>query len=262
MKTTVMKVTPELAALWLKNNDRNRRLNDRLVDTYVRDMAALNWQLNGEAIKISVNGEVLDGQHRLAAVVKSGMTVMMLVVEDLPNEVQATMDSGRKRSVSDALHIQGEAYYSNLAAVIRRAWQWDNGNTRFTSNPSPTASESHATLEKYPSLRRSAEIGHRVSMAFRPVTATTAGTAHHLFSQRDPDATALFMAQLETGADMSPGYPILALRDRFTNDKLLRKRVGIGEQMYAFIRTWNAIRDGETLTVIKVHEGYKQLSPK
>lgn len=260
--TRIMPVTPHMAKEWLKHNPRNRRQNPQLITQYVRDMLAGRWQLNGEAIKISANGEVLDGQHRLEAIAKADITVTMLVVEGLPDTAQDTMDTGRKRSVGDALTIRGEAYSHILAAVIRRAWQWDLGNRRFTAAPTPTPSECHAYLDDHPSLRRSSEIGSRVSNGFKVTKASVVGTAHHLFQRIDQSDTALFMAQLETGADLHAGHPILALRSRFTQDKLEKKSVQFGEEMYAMIRAWNAVRAGEALTVIKVFPNYKEISPK
>jgi len=45
----VVRVTPRLAELWLKNNHVNRRLDQKRVKRYARDMVAGNWLLNPSA---------------------------------------------------------------------------------------------------------------------------------------------------------------------------------------------------------------------
>lgn len=261
MYVNVVSITPEHAEDLLKGNTRNRKLNQALVDDYSRDMAAGRWQLNGEAIKLSDSGTLLDGQHRLAGIVKSGATVPMLVITGLPEDAQTTMDTGRKRSMGDMLTLEGELYARNLAAVARRACQWDQGNHRFASHPNPTPAEIRATLEKYPTLRRSAEMGQRIANGFRPAKAAVSGTAHHLFLRIDPDLTAEFFAQLETGADLGQGHPVLVLRNRLTQDRITQRVIQFHQGIAAFIRVWNAIRENEELTILKVPADLKMPMP-
>lgn len=80
----VIDVTPELARVWLRANTRNRNTRERAVTEYARDMVAGHWNLNGEAIKFAYDGSLLDGQHRLRAVIEADATVQMLVVVGLP----------------------------------------------------------------------------------------------------------------------------------------------------------------------------------
>jgi hypothetical protein len=91
-------ITPAKAKEWLKQNDAcNRNLRDAVVRRYAMDMSAGKWLYTGEAIKFSVGGTLLDGQHRLSAIVRSGATVTMLVVYGLPMESVLAMDSGSRR---------------------------------------------------------------------------------------------------------------------------------------------------------------------
>lgn len=68
-------VTPEMASNFLANhNHRNRPIRRpyirRLADTMLRD----EWRgFNGDAYRFDEHGELIDGQHRFAAMVKSGM---------------------------------------------------------------------------------------------------------------------------------------------------------------------------------------------
>ena len=84
VKGSVKLITPELAARLLEGNKNNRHLRESVVDAYAQDMLNGHWLLNNQGIGLGEDGSVIDGQHRLAAVVKSGCSVRMLVVGNLP----------------------------------------------------------------------------------------------------------------------------------------------------------------------------------
>jgi hypothetical protein len=65
-------ITPKQAQVILAHNDRNRSLASSRVTVYSGAMLAGEWRMNGETIKFNGDGTLLDGQHRLAAVVRSG----------------------------------------------------------------------------------------------------------------------------------------------------------------------------------------------
>ena len=75
----LVNVTPELAEFWLTQNSANRNVRREVWKAYARDMAAGAWKVTAETIKMSPAGRLLDGQHRLQAVVASGVTVPMFV---------------------------------------------------------------------------------------------------------------------------------------------------------------------------------------
>lgn len=100
-------ITPEMAEEMLKKNIGNRKINQANVNRIAADMATGNYRLNGETIKISPNGEILDGQHRLLAAVKSGMTFKTYIVYNVERESIGTIDMGKGRSVADSLNVMG-----------------------------------------------------------------------------------------------------------------------------------------------------------
>lgn len=243
----VIDVTPELARVWLRSNTHNRRLRKRAVTDYARDMAAGHWNLNGEAIKFAKDGTVLDGQHRLRAVIDADTTVQMLVVVGLPAEAQETMDTGRKRTTADVMGLRGETNAAVLASVLRRVWAWDNGDTRFSGNYAATNKECAQLLAERPELRRSTEIAVRTRQAFPHIPQSVLGVAHHLFSRIDLDETTWFFQRVGDGAELSVGHPILALRARVTSERLDSVQMPESRYMAYLIRTWNAVREGRSL---------------
>ena len=243
----VVDVTPDVARVWLRNNTHNRRLRERAVQDYARDMAAGHWNLNGEAIKFAADGTVLDGQHRLRAVVAADVTVQMLVVVGLDPAAQETMDTGRKRTTGDVMGLRGEHNAHTLAAILRRVWAWQQGDYKFAGNYAAINRECAQLLAEHPELRRSAEIAVRTRNAFPHIPQSSLGVAHHLFSTIEVDEAAWFFQRIADGAELPLGHPILALRSRVTSERLDSVRMPESRHMAYLIRTWNATREGRSL---------------
>lgn len=246
----VVTVTPQLAAEWLQANRHNRALRKRAIADYARDMAAGKWLQNGEAIKFASDGTLLDGQHRLKAVIEAGIPVVFMVVTGLPLATQETMDAGRKRTTADALALRGEGNATVLAAILRRVWMWDQGDLKFAHNHMPTTAECAQLLKDRPEIHRSVEIAVRVHGSFRYLPQSATGTAHHLFSRISTEDAVWFFARLGDGANLPAGHPVLTLRNRVMADRADRRHVADYRYLAYLIRAWNAVREGRELARI------------
>lgn len=106
MKQALVDVTPQQAAIWLKQNvDHNRALREADVIRYAEEMTDDRWILSPEGIVFDTDERLIDGQHRLSAVVLSGKTVQMVVWTNVPPEVLRVLDTGRSRSLTDVLTV-------------------------------------------------------------------------------------------------------------------------------------------------------------
>ena len=213
----IVDVTPEMAEQWLSRNPNNRNLRGQVIDSYARDMAAGSWVLNGETVKISPAGQLLDGQHRLNAVVEAGVTVPMIVVRDIPPEVMPTVDAGAKRTYADALKIQGEENTSVLAAVTRRAVLWTRGYRMKTGSMTPTATELTRSSSSTDACAAQPRWPRR-SPHSTLLPASIIGLCHWLFSDLDPDEAGWFLARFADGDGLAADDPIAALRNRDRED--------------------------------------------
>lgn len=113
IRTQWIEIDPARAQLWLENNFRNRPVSEDVVAAYARDMTNGAWTSTHQGIAFNDRDELIDGQHRLLAIVRSGVTVRMMVTFGLPSKIEGkemtTMDAvdrGRTRSVADQLKIQ------------------------------------------------------------------------------------------------------------------------------------------------------------
>ncbi len=113
-------ITPEEAEQMLaKNWPSNRKMSQAVIDGYVNDMENGNWcWYVGNTIVVSEDGYLLDGQHRLAAIVKSGIPTMMLVVRNVPDEAFDFIDGGKKRLASDFIDCPQASFVTALAKAV------------------------------------------------------------------------------------------------------------------------------------------------
>jgi hypothetical protein len=118
-------VTPEIARKWLGNNVRNRTVSEDVVRAYARDMVNGEWVYTHQGLAFNDKDELIDGQHRLHAVILANIEVRMMVTFGLPSEIEGremtTMDAvdrGRTRSVADQLKIQHGLKNGSVIASI------------------------------------------------------------------------------------------------------------------------------------------------
>src|SRR5258708_4787520 len=113
LKTEEKLVTPEMAERWLKGHTNVRRINWRTVEAMANDMRAGKWDLSHQGICFDGAGNLLDGQHRLSAIVQAGVAVPMLVVTNPEGTARDAIDRGRPR----ALHVIMGRQTSQIASA-------------------------------------------------------------------------------------------------------------------------------------------------
>lgn len=97
----VFTVSPKVAEFLLNLNwPNNRPLMDTVVDRYAAAISHGHWKLNGESLIMSSEGNMIDGQHRLWAVVSSGAPIRTMITFGVDSSTFDTINSGRARSIS------------------------------------------------------------------------------------------------------------------------------------------------------------------
>jgi len=115
----ITKITPELATEMLESNFKNNRtVNKNRVSAYASDMTKGQWNFTGEGIKFDIDDTLIDGQHRLAAIIKADMTVEMLVVRGLSPETMITMDTQMGRTLANVLKIMSYDRANELSRTL------------------------------------------------------------------------------------------------------------------------------------------------
>ncbi|MEU5691196.1 hypothetical protein [Actinosynnema sp. NPDC020468] len=260
-------LTPEVASEILGRNIENRRLDRHTVELYASAMNRGEWKLSHQGIAVDHRGVLLDGQHRLAAVVKSGKAVPMLVVRGVQRDTFSVVDTGKKRSASDALQLTGAQDTNHLAAALRYLHMyetlpkdigsWSGGRTRTTNEQILELLRTHPGM--HDCVRRARPLSTNTG-----IIASACATAIYLTERAAPnvDATEWFSGVL-TGANLDLGDPRLAFRNFFVNGRAQagRRRMNAREHIAIYIKAWNDWMNGESRKLIAFRKGESTPTP-
>jgi hypothetical protein len=124
MKMRKEKITPKKAAEYLKRKLPNRRTRPSLVVKYATDMKAGRWMLTHEGIAFDKRGRLIDGQHRLEAIIVAGVSIEMYVFSDLNRQTMRSVNIGGIRWDHDQLGmgvLRGGMTFQDNKKVARLA---------------------------------------------------------------------------------------------------------------------------------------------
>lgn len=130
IKTEQIVVTPEMAARWLANNPNIRKLRNKYVENISRSIEGGHFRVTHQGIAIRQDGALVDGQHRLSAIVRTGRSVSMLVSTGLTDEDVKVIDSGMKRQSherigADRHRVQIATAMLTVLGVRRSPLEWE-----------------------------------------------------------------------------------------------------------------------------------------
>ncbi len=210
----VERIGPQAARKLLTRNDHNRNLRSGRVTQLANAMKRGEWELNGQTLKVAEDGTLIDGQHRLRAVVESGETIETLVMRNLPRAAQDTVDTGRKRRLADILKIEGYKDTHALAAAVNILYRYRNGlRIDYSQSGAPSPVQAMALIAAEPQIIESVKVARLVAKKV-PGPVGVFGAMHCVFFQVDPEPTEDFFEGLREGNSLEKGDPLLNLRNQ------------------------------------------------
>ncbi|MFM9702126.1 hypothetical protein [Streptomyces galilaeus] len=256
MHMQVVDVSPQLAAQWLTRNTSNRPLSKSTVQQLAGQIQRGEWQLTHQGIAFDEDDILIDGQHRLAAIVKAGVTVPLTVTHGVPRTAFTVMDTGRKRTGRDALALAGEANATHLAAALRGLHLYrTTPDSAWSGGSSVTSSDQLLNLlGEHPGVRDALHHGIALNRGCR-ITVTAATIGWYVTSEARPDIDqSPWEAGVVTGARLEPGDPRLTLRNTMLNlalGNVHRRRDDSREHLLYYLKAWNAWVEGRTIKLLR-----------
>lgn len=120
IQITLTHVSPEKAKQWIDLSGGNRKIRERRVHCYARDMKNGKWHFTHQGFAFNADGQLVDGHHRAYAIMASGVSIWALVVRGLTKDACIALDGGLPRSAKDAMFIAGKGnYQDDLISVAR-----------------------------------------------------------------------------------------------------------------------------------------------
>jgi hypothetical protein len=233
-------VSPGFAGTVLDHNPDNRNIRETKRDQYAADMRAGRWTLNGEPIIVSKDGLLNDGQHRLSAVIAANLCIPLTFMFGLDRESRYTVDQGAARSADAYLSMEGVENATASATIARLliAFETTGGadlDGKLVTNAA-VRDRVHSDHRIIEAARYAVGIAKRAK-SYAP--GTVIGFCFYQFSKIDCDDAGQFLDSFCTGANLKPGAPALACRDRLLNMNKSR-----GPKIAVIFRAWNMYRRG------------------
>ena len=127
MQTVIETITPAKAVEYRNSSLGNRPLSKTTVKSYADTMKQGKWMLNGVPIIFDDEGHIIDGHHRIEAIISAGIPVQMTVCRGVPATAFVTIDQGRSKSLGQLLAMQQVDNYNIVASTV-------NGNKSLVLN--------------------------------------------------------------------------------------------------------------------------------
>jgi len=244
MQSEVMTITPEMAEHLLSLNTDNRPIRDKWVDELARCIGNGEWKLNGEPLIL--NGErLLDGQHRLLAIIKAGVSVESVVTTGVPVDTFATLGRNKPRTDADVFALLGVENRYITAGALK--WIDQYLTSRVGRSVVYSNQEMIALLESHSEVGYSAK---RCAWTRTLISPSVLAASHYLFCKIDADAAESFVSQLLSGADLEVGDGVYWLRERLLNNKLSHSSLTRKYLFALTIKAWNARRSGKSVRTL------------
>jgi hypothetical protein len=245
MKFVKEKVSPKKAMELLERNNENRRLRLNTVNRYAADMKKGRWHADtGETIKITNNGDILDGQHRLHAVIKSNTTQEFWFAYDVKREVFPHIDTGLKRTGGDVLYSYGIKNSNSIAGVIRKYLLLKNGYYSEIGGAQAQTVTNEMILNEYDKHSNYWQDMHEQIIEwygefYKALYPSDIGGFYAWFSDIDQDDALKFFEKLSRGTDLSKNSPIKLLRDKILKAQQEQGRIRAMERAWLISKAWN-----------------------
>ena len=213
-------VTPVMAATWLGFNRNNRNIHKATVKKYERIIREGQWRTTHQGIAFYTTGDIADGQHRLQAIVNTGITIKMMVVVGINIEDAFAIDNGKLRCAHDRLSI------SHLSAIRKSSLPVIY---EYISKANITDSDTKLIGEYFKEDLEFVFKNFRLNSVKKITNSAVSSVivlAHHdLKSDEDKNKLRRFCEVLTSNTDETAidAYPVLKLRDFLLSNPRTKK---------------------------------------
>lgn len=248
MKSEIREITPSIAKEMLKRNANNRPLKEGHVKLLSKSMKNGEWLFDGQPIRFSEGGTLLDGQHRLSAIVDSKIPQNLLIITGIEKEAFKVMDTGKNRSGSDCVAIEGYSNPNEVAASVKTILNIKNnittagGNSKVTNTQILKWLESNGGETFITNTKKSISLSVNFS---RILSASTINSFWYLFAEKNVEQAEAFISKLCYGLGLETNSPIYVLRKKLMDDKLSFKKIPRRSKYAMIIKAWNLFRKGK-----------------
>jgi hypothetical protein len=247
-RSEVMLIGPELAERFLASSPGNRKERSLHVKRLAESMKNGEWTLSSDAVAFDENNRLLNGHHRLNAVVVSGVSCPFWVVFGIRRKDETIIDGGVTRTPADHIgYATGLTQLTTIAAAIRYLVAF------YENDVLSVVSTGYVTTKKIVDFSRR----HEAELALVPDCSCLLGsratntTVFFLLRRIDSFAARRFYEAYKTGANLPAGSPILALRSYAYNNKSMHSNSSRIKYLAVAFKAWIHWRNGRSIKLLR-----------
>lgn len=249
-----VKITPAMAAELLELNINNRPLKARTVAFYAEEIKKGRWLQNGDSIRFSRDGRLIDGQHRLSAIILADAPIVTDIKTGLDDEAFAVIDAGKNRTVADVVAIAGYKDSGVLSYAIKMIMAYDCGTmAKGTKTVEKTQRKTPKDVLDWLEQKGDKVIIDCITSAkqyhkdFNKIMTPNYAGFLYLFSRKNIHQAKDFFSMLSTGENISKSKnsAIYLLRQKLINySGVANSNMDVVNKYALIIKAWNFWREG------------------
>ena len=254
-KTTcaIEEISPDVAKEWLGANHANRRLSDPVVTRLAGIIRRGEWMPDStDGIGLDHDGGVVNGQHRLTAIIEADTPIRALVVRNVRPSVIKVIDQGRGRTFTQWLQMQPRINQPNVVApAVEWLYRMNHGlEIAMPTAVKPTIPQLLEVFTDHPRIVQSVDPAHEAYRRVGCPPKSMLAAYHYAMASVDPELADDFYAGLATGVDLSDRSPVHALREKYLKENAKDQTRKARNYVLAawLVKAWEATRQGLELT--------------
>jgi hypothetical protein len=250
----VIEFTPELSTeVMQKQNLHNRHVKMAVVTKYMEAMRRGEWDAeNGETIKIDRKGTLMDGQHRLQAIIDLGKAQKLAVIFNVSSNCQKVIDNGSARTLSDYLTIQGKDYTQATSTALKLLIMNDR---KFIGSDKFTNAFYINSLPKYPNLESTVSsiisLSNKYGRHQQLISDSILSFISYAGSRINKSKSDAFVKKLITNEEIEQGSPISLLISLLIKDLRQIKHYNRHIKLALIIKAFNAYMDNLSIKQLR-----------
>lgn len=239
---SIERVDVKTASQWLQHNVSNRKISRATVNNYAAAMQRGEWLFNGETIKFDTDGCLLDGQHRLMAIVHANLTLQLGVFRNLDKAAFKTIDTGKNRSGGDLLSLYGVKNPNAVATALRHVFfyetnQWTSRGAKWGRMSNTQLQE---TFDKYGDIVKSADRAMRSPLFCKMLPHSVNIFGYYMTQRVSRTKADIFFRELVDGRFSDNSDAVYTLRERLIETSNEYDKPSSKVKLCWLITAWNS----------------------
>lgn len=247
-------IDPGLATELLRGNVANRTLTSSKIIKYTQDIIDGNWTADtAECIKLTSNMRLLDGQHRLSAIVASNTAVEMFVAYNVPESAMNNIDTGMSRSTKNIFELNGIQNAQTVSSVIKKYLAYKYSSEGVNDPIQKMQITNKQTLDEYysrPDFWNSLLVRfQQCRKKFKNIESSYIMSWYALCNDINPELATVYFNTLISGLGLTDSKDPIYVFRQFLLEKAETKNRTLNFAL--FVKSWNFAIKKQTVSVLR-----------